>query len=409
MCLLVSAPLLLLVASVCAQNVDDALFRLALKSFEPRGEASSVISPFSLGMAMASANLGANGATSQEITDALFLGVEKEDVEKAFAESITQLIGITDYERSERERNADRYVEASDLENGLKLVEGFESDLKQHFATEVERLDFSGAPQQQAARINDFVKNTTLGMIERIIDDASINEGTRLVLVNALYLHLRFDKQFSSKGLEKERFVMESSEIKEVPMMFGLIRYTCGISGHSFETSDLLYVDFPMRKSDFRFFAVLPKNQTLHELKQQLASPAFTLSSVIRQRQEECTVLVTMPKFKTESDHSNITKTLRGLGVKKAFGDGADFSGITEEELFINTVVHKATFEVDEKGITAAASTVLRSVGSCLTSCEREPMEVRLDRPFLYGVTFKNTPLFVGQFYGENLPAFSGI
>uniref|UniRef100_A0A1I7Z452 SERPIN domain-containing protein n=1 Tax=Steinernema glaseri TaxID=37863 RepID=A0A1I7Z452_9BILA len=106
------------------------------------------------------------------------------------------------------------------VENGLKLVERFESDIKQHFATEVERLDFSGAPQQQAARINDFVKNTTLGQIDRIIDDASINEGTRLILVNALYLHLRFDKQFSSKGLEKERFVMESSEVKEVRRNF---------------------------------------------------------------------------------------------------------------------------------------------------------------------------------------------
>uniref|UniRef100_A0A1I7ZT64 SERPIN domain-containing protein n=1 Tax=Steinernema glaseri TaxID=37863 RepID=A0A1I7ZT64_9BILA len=115
---------------------------------------------------------------------------------------------------------------------------------------------------------------------------------------------------------------------------------------------------------------------------------------------------VKMPKFKTESNYPSIKDTLSQLGVKKAFSKEANFKGISKEPLYVDSIAHKATFEVDENGITAAAATHLGMAYACGSRCERN-VKVRADRPFLYGVSFKSTPLFVGQFYGEKLPAFS--
>ena len=52
-------------------------------------------------------------------------------------------------------------------------------------------------------------------------------------------------------------------------------------------------------------------------------------------------------RFRVEASFGLIP-ALRQLGVDEAFGDGADFSGITEaERLRIGTVVHKAYIDVD--------------------------------------------------------------
>uniref|UniRef100_A0A1I7ZS67 SERPIN domain-containing protein n=1 Tax=Steinernema glaseri TaxID=37863 RepID=A0A1I7ZS67_9BILA len=372
--LLALLPLLLLLVGVHSQSVDDALFRLALKSFEPSGETSAVVSPFSLGMAMASVNLGANGVTSQEITDALFLGIEKKQIGEKFSECIKRFNEIRDEKPIKvigyqevvsnfgtsakidcRRTSSPRYrsLRASTLRSSSSSPKS----LTEQFLTELEHMDFANSPKEQVARINDFVKNATSGKIEQIVDESSITD-TKLLLVNALFLQMRFEDKFYPKDT-KERFFTEKNEVKEVTMMGGLKKMECWktVDSHVLETPDLLYVDFPMEKADFDFFLVLPKNQTLRELKQQLTSTHLNFSSVLKQRKAVCQM--------------------------------------------------SATFEVDENGITAAAATALKMVPRCGLVCTTEPVNVRADRPFLYGVSFKSTPLFVGQFYGEKLPAFS--
>uniref|UniRef100_A0A1I7ZS97 SERPIN domain-containing protein n=1 Tax=Steinernema glaseri TaxID=37863 RepID=A0A1I7ZS97_9BILA len=234
--LLTLLPLLLILAGIHSQSVDDALFRLALKSFEPSGETSAVVSPFSLGMAMASVNLGANGVTSQEITDALFLGIDKKQVGEKFGDYIKRFTeisknpkDITDFEEILRVPGLFRELMRSNskdfkppiqvasrlyIADKLKVVEQFSKSLKGQFLTELEHMDFASSPKKQVARINDFVKNATSGRIEQIVDESSITD-TRLLLVNALFLQMPFGDPFYGKG-GKQRFFTEKNEVKEV-------------------------------------------------------------------------------------------------------------------------------------------------------------------------------------------------
>ena len=107
-------------------------------------------------------------------------------------------------------------------------------------------------------------------------------------------------------------------------------------------------------------------------------------------------VVLTMPKFEFESSFS-LKKTLTAMGMPVAFSAGADFSGMTgNPDLFIGEVLHKAFVSVDEAGTEAAAAT---AVIMELTAMPGEPVEVTIDRPFVFLIRDikTGTILFVGR------------
>ena len=61
-----------------------------------------------------------------------------------------------------------------------------------------------------------------------------------------------------------------------------------------------------------------------------------------------------LPKFKMEYA-VRLNDPLTALGMKRAFGNDADFSALADEPLFISEVKQKSYVEVDEKGTEAAA------------------------------------------------------
>jgi serpin B len=91
---------------------------------------------------------------------------------------------------------------------------------------------------------------------------------------------------------------------------------------------------------------------------------------------------------------------LMKMGMPKAFGVGADFSGMDgERDLHISRVFHKAWGEVNEEGTEAAAATGTWLVAS---SAEQPPPPVlfRADHPFLFFIRHpqSGTLLFAGRF-----------
>jgi serpin B len=111
---------------------------------------------------------------------------------------------------------------------------------------------------------------------------------------------------------------------------------------------------------------------------------------------EDGHVALTLPKFEFESEFS-LVDTLAGMGMPIAFSGAADFSGMTgTRELFIGDVLHKAFVSVDEAGTEAAAAT---AVVMELTAMPEEPVDVTVDRPFVFLIRDIETGalLFVGR------------
>jgi serpin B len=107
-----------------------------------------------------------------------------------------------------------------------------------------------------------------------------------------------------------------------------------------------------------------------------------------------------LPGFRLTAAAS-LRQPLEALGAGLAFSrEDADFSGITvATRLWIDEVVHKAYIDVDEQGTEAAAATATVMRAHALAVAGRPPIEVTVDRPFLFAITDTATglPMFLGR------------
>ena len=107
-------------------------------------------------------------------------------------------------------------------------------------------------------------------------------------------------------------------------------------------------------------------------------------------------VELTMPAFQI-SFKIDLERILKSMGITSMFNpDTANFSEISNEELFVKDIFHQAHIKVNEKGSEAAATT---TVIQGTRSLPQDVSEFRVDRPFIYIIyDIRNRiPLFVGR------------
>jgi serpin B len=110
-------------------------------------------------------------------------------------------------------------------------------------------------------------------------------------------------------------------------------------------------------------------------------------------------VSLALPRFRVTSGFG-LRPVLAALGMPLAFSAAADFSGITAaQRLRIDEVVHKAYIDVNEEGTEAAAATAVVMTASARFMDPEPPVDMVVDRPFLFAITDPQTglPLFLGR------------
>jgi serpin B len=108
-------------------------------------------------------------------------------------------------------------------------------------------------------------------------------------------------------------------------------------------------------------------------------------------------VELSLPKFKYVYGTKLINQELQALGLLKAFNaDEADFSNITDDQIFISRVMHKAFIEVNETGSEAAAATIIEFENTSIG--ETEPV-FNANRPFIFAIYHQPSEsiLFIGK------------
>jgi serpin B len=111
--------------------------------------------------------------------------------------------------------------------------------------------------------------------------------------------------------------------------------------------------------------------------------------AALRHESRSRKVDLALPRFRVEATLPLI-EPLRAVGVEAAFDPGrADFSGICESPMFIESAVHKAVLRADEQGFEGAAATAL---SFRLTSIDlSHPVPFHVDRPFILLVRHART------------------
>jgi serpin B len=368
-------------ASITQAVQADAAFGTDLyMKLAPSGNV--VFSPASIAAALQMALAGARGDTAAELAAALHVpGPE------AAQEGLAQLAGIR--------TGGDLIFRAPNVmwvESAASVRNEYLARLSQ--AVAVRRVDFRRAPEAARETINATVSEQTAGKITGLIPPGVIDQLTRLVLTNAVYLKALWTRQFPAKDTAKKPFYPERTQPAPVDMMHLATRLAYD-RGDGYEA-----VLLPYRGGSLAMAVVLPGGP-LGELTGQVARHggiAGLLAGLLSADQAQ--VDLSMPRFRVDAAFM-LKDTLQGLGVRTAFTGAADFTGITEDEpLHIKDVVHKAYVDVGEEGTEAAAAT--GTVMAALAMVRKPQPDVTLvfDRPFLFMIVDVATglPLFLGQF-----------
>lgn len=375
--------------AVSAEDEPSALVKAYNKSgIELFGKLSDtpgniIMSPYSIGTALAMASAGARGSTEKEMVKALdypFAPSIVADASKALGGRVTK-------------RSPDEGV-AIELANALHLTrpdgpisKSYQALVRDKFGAEI----FRGS---DLAAINGWVKDKTSGKIDKLLD--TLDPQSICVLLNAIHFKGLWALPFPSDKTKPRDFHLSKGETVQVETMWTTNDFRVR-SGAEFDA-----IALPYKGKILEMIVLLPngkddKGQVAVKLDDKKAKAI--VDGLNKERRQ--TTMVSMPKFKTEFA-SDLVPALEGLGLKQPFErDHADFSGMTDsaeekDRLHISQVRHKAFIEVDEAGTEAAAVTGVEFSGR---SIRPKFPEFKIDRPFLYMITDRASGaiLFIGR------------
>lgn len=338
-------------------------------------------SPTSISTALAMTYAGARGETAVQMAHTLHFTLPEEQLHPAFN-------ALQDHLSAVQAQGAVALHVANSLWPQLDyaFLAAFLDICERHYGVAITPVDY-GDSEAARRRINAWVEEETQEKIKELLKPPHVNPLTTLILVNAIYFKGDWASQFDAARTQPAPFWVTPQKSAPTPLMAQTL--TCGYA----EFDALQALELPYVGDELSMIVLLPREQDgLAALERQLtAANLARWRGAIRRREVEAW----LPRFKLESEFE-LNKTLAALGMVDAFGDAADFSGMTgQRNLFISAVVHKAFVDVNENGTEAAAAT---AVGMTL-SIPPPPPTFRADHPFLFLIQERRTGsvLFLGR------------
>lgn len=354
-------------------------------------------SPASIYLAMAMARVGARGETAIEMERALHLpGSNLEEISGSIGGLVSVLTRPAEGGGPAGADTASAYrmsiANALWGQEGRRLEPSFVETLASAFGSEHHEVDFIGDAEAARREINRWTAERTQGRIEEIVPPGVLGSATRLVLTNALYFKAAWFHPFNGGATSDGPFYVGGGESPAaVPTMRMRERFRYA------EDERVQVVELPYSTGDVSALVILPKERNgLAAIERTIT--AEELDRWMTGEKEDRSVDLQLPRFRFTSEF-DLGATLQAMGIRRAFTDAADFSGITREEaLQISAVLHEAFVAVDENGTEAAAAT---SVAITLTAIPApvEPVAVHVDHPFLFVIRHDATGaiLFLGR------------
>jgi len=274
-------------------------------------------------------------------------------------------------------------------QKGYGFLKEFLGLIESNYGGGFNEVDFARAAESVRQTINSWVEKETRNKIKNLIQKGVLDSATRLVLTNAIYFKGNWARQFEEENTREAPFTLAGGEKVDVAMMNQTAEF------NYMETEDFQVLELPYVNDELSMIILLPKDiDGLGRLEETLTSKNLSdrLAKLSTRK-----VIVSIPKFKMTWEFQ-LGGVLKSMGMKDAFSEKADFSGITgKRDLFISAVIHKAYVDVNEEGTEAAAATAV-VVGITSVGPEKIPV-FRADHPFLFLIrdNCSGSILFMGR------------
>ena len=353
-----------------------------------------ICSPLSLQYALAMTANGASGETQQEIIDFLGYGSEGIDALNEYSKTLLEQLPAVDLDVNLK------VTDALIVSNDFPLLPEFQQTVEKNYYAAVDNMDFSD-PGEIAARINKWVKKSTDGFIDKLLEADEIDEDAVAYLMNALYFKAKWagskhSPMFREEGTRPEDFTLSNGTKVKVDMM-----RNSGYHQHAVMDGYKVLV-LPYANYMFNMYILLPDENDINGLVDKLKTTAW--SDILNSIKRDAEVFVRLPKFEIENKY-NLNEALQTLGVERPFQSGlAEFDMMFQPKdgyyYWISKVIQKARIKVSEKGTEAGAVTVVEMAGEAAPGPGEEPKKVYFyaDHPFVFiiGEKTSGTILFEG-------------
>lgn len=360
---------------------NDFAIRL-YRSLAPEG-GNIFFSPYSITSAFAMTREGAKGPTAAEFDSVFGFPAPEKGLAESFAAGAAAL---------EAGKGSAKLVLANSIwpQKGYKFRADYLSKLKRSYGAQSSAADFRNDAEAARKEINDWTEKKTEGKIKDLFPPKSLNALTRLVLASAVYFKGSWQHPFEAGMTSDADFFVKEGQPVKVKMMAHP-----GQKKRLYTADELAaVVDLPYAGGSLSMMAILPREgKTLPEVEAALSAEKL---AAWRADMQERDVRAFIPRFKFSAKYS-LAERLPDMGLKLAFTDAADFSGMDGTlDLYVQKAFHQAFVEVNEEGTEAAAAT---GVAMGLKSIMMDFEVFRADRPFLFLIMENRTGLvlFIGR------------
>jgi len=366
-----------------------------------------ILSPLSISLAMSMTYAGAQNTTASEMAKSLHFDAPGLDVHggqnalsQALASRAADALAAAEINAQQAGSEAPspddfrlHIVNSVWGDGSYTWEQPFLDTLARSYGTGVYLADFIHQYDAERVRINTWVSEETHDKINDLLPDGSLNDLTRMVLVNAMHLKMPWEMPFSAEATAAGPFNKTDGTAVSADFMSQQESFSY------YEDDNMQLAALPLVGRHVSFVVALPKG-TLGDLESSLTSGTWKTAWEGRGPQ---LVALKLPKFSFTSDSIKLKDTFEALGTVQAFDpDQADFYGMCKEppngeQLFIAEIIHKAMMAVDENGVEAAAATAVIMAGD--TSVAPEPVAMVVDKPFVVAIVDEPTGalLFLGH------------
>lgn len=335
-----------------------------------------MFSPTSLNFALGMIAEGAKGETKEVLS--AYLGTS--DFASYAKEYLDKIQAYNTEDESYGYQSKVKIADAVWVDNGLTLQEKFKNTVSDSFGAEVEAVDFSAA-EKTCDVINSWCNKNTEGLIPKIITPDLINDNTGLCLTNSLY----FESGWSGEPWNVSDTEESFGEKEKTKYM------TC--TGDRYYENDKATAFGRDYANGLSFIGILPNDEGDFNLED------LDIGGLLKSNPEYDEVDCKMPKLNFETS-TVLNDMLSSLGLGNLFSSNADFSGIADQNVNVDTILQKTKLELDENGTKAAAVTAV--IMECMSAAvENEPIikTVELTRPFAFLIYDRSNDeiLFIGK------------